>query len=58
MGYSPGEFKDKEGNSYHVELTGGRVIIWNHNESHKLLDLDTDNAYKLLTDLNIILEDI
>lgn len=45
MGFDPGDFTDRDGNRFHWEIKGGgRVVLWNHNESEKLLDLTYDQA--------------
>ncbi len=55
MGFSPGEFKSRDGEEYHLELKSGpRIVLWSHNELQLLLSLDLDNAKKLLANLELL----
>lgn len=49
MGFSPGDFKTKQGEILHVEAGGSGVNVWNDNESDVKFTLDFANA-RLLRD--------
>jgi hypothetical protein len=55
MGYTPGSFFDERGDEYHFELKGGnRVVLWNADESKKILSLSADNVDLMLSQLSCL----
>ena len=60
MGFSPGDFIDDHNGvkerEVHWELKDGlRIILWNRDESEKILDLDYTEAQKACRQLETLL---
>ena len=56
MGFSPGNFKDKHGASFHWEVGSGVVRLWDEEETKLLLLLTLDDARKALAGLELIVD--
>jgi hypothetical protein len=56
MGFSPGEFYDLVSHTnIHWEQRHDRVVLWSHDEMHKLADLPLEEAKKAFSQLRTIL---
>lgn len=56
MGFSPGEFKTRDGVELHWELKDGpRIVLWTADESARILDLDYIEASKALNQLETLI---
>lgn len=56
MGYSPGEFWDlRSGDEIHWELTGGKITLWNKDESCLLARLAIEDAIKARDQLDLLI---
>ena len=56
MGFSPGDFTTLDAKEFHWELkSNNRVVLWNENESIKLLDLSEDKAREAFRQLETLI---
>jgi hypothetical protein len=55
MGYSPGDFNTDIGQLHLEQKDGGRIVLWNADESKKIFEVNVENARQMIRHLRTCL---